>query len=126
MDTKHLRTLARRNGQASGQFAIRGQTLNVARAVELIERGAQGGRHPAIKNACKLILSRMAQSNWRVAAGPHAGGHGGGGRGPDQNMHVTLRVAGRSYHVQLDQSGHPWRVTGPDIVGPAPWNAPGS
>ena len=124
MDTKHLRVAALRNGHTSGQFSVDGKTLSTEDAVKLVQDGAAPGRHPAVRLACKQLIAWMAVHAWSVTAGPHTGGLGGGGYDVDQNRHVTLRVNGNSYHIQLDRRGYPWRVTGRGLVVPAPWSTP--
>ena len=113
------------NGSSSGQFAVAGKTINVATVVEMLESGAGRTRHPAIRAGSRQLLERMACTPWRVSAGPHTGGHGGGGFKPDENMHITVSVGGRGYHIRLDKRGIPWWIVGVGIQAVAPWIGPG-
>jgi hypothetical protein len=59
---------------------------------------ASHSRNNDLKQKAKEVLDRMPKG-WQVVAGGHAGGLGGPGRPPDPKPHITLRVAGRSYHL---------------------------
>lgn len=118
---------ARRNGKSSGQFrAPNGATMNGARLIDLLVASAGTGRHAAIRVGANQLLARLARGAWRVAAAPHKGGTGGRAGGADENLHVTVHVGGRGYHLQLDARGHAWRITGPGITAVAPWSGPGA
>jgi hypothetical protein len=62
------------------------------------------------RSTAQELRSRLRTHRWEIAAAPHAGGHGHGhgGRGPDRNLHVTIRVNGRGYHLRL--GGSPTRL----------------
>ena len=59
----------------------------------------------ACKHSCRSdaanLRARMRRSTWTIAAAPHEGGHGGNGRAADRNLHVTIRINGRGYHLRL-------------------------
>lgn len=57
-------------------------------------------RH-ALGRQSKAILQAMDTQQWRVAAGIHAGGLGGGGMPPDPRNHITLTVGGVAYHLRF-------------------------
>ena len=59
---------------------------------------ASNSRNNDLKQKAKEVLDRMPQG-WQVVAGGHAGGLGGQGRPADPKPHITLRAAGRSYHL---------------------------
>lgn len=59
----------------------------------------------ACKHSCRSeaadLRRRMRAHGWTIAAAPHEGGTGGEGREPDRNLHITMRVNGRGYHLRL-------------------------
>ncbi len=115
--------LARKNGERVVSF---GQGINVDRVVDLLVGGAQPGRHPAIRRNANRLLEVLAQGSWRLAAGPHVGGFGGGGRGADWNMHITLTTRNGGFHLRQDARGHLFEITGPGMDAIPPYLAPGS
>jgi hypothetical protein len=73
--------------------------INKARLVDLLashttSRGDLGRR-------CKELLEQMEENDWRIAAGIHSGGIGGGGRNPDERQHITLTVNRQNYHLRF-------------------------
>lgn len=69
------------------------QKLGPEHVIHLLENAAVGARADA-----NALLRQLARSPWRIGATVHAGGTGDG-RGVDPNPHVTVSVAGRSYHL---------------------------
>lgn len=64
-----------------------------------------------IKRKCKDMLDQMNVNGWRITAGIHAGGIGGGGRGADPRSHITLNIdRGGSYHIRFGISGSTFRL----------------
>jgi hypothetical protein len=59
---------------------------------------ASHSRNKELKRKAKEVLDGMPKG-WQVVAGGHAGGLGGPGRPADPKPHITLRAAGRSYHL---------------------------
>ena len=55
--------------------------------------------------SAKDLLAEMAAGPWRVTAGIHAGGIGGGGRPADPRSHITIRTQNNTYHVRFHSSG---------------------
>ncbi len=121
---EELGFLARQKGRSGGQYH-RGQRINVRQVVDLLQAGAQRQRHTAIRQASRALLVLMSQTSWVVSAGPHQGGSGGRGQGPDSTNHITIRIR-HSYHLRLDQRGHLFQITGPNMPSHKPWVAPGS
>lgn len=62
---------------------------------------ASHSKNNDLKQRAKEVLDRMPQG-WQVVAGGHAGGLGGQGRPADPKPHITLRAAGRGYHLHYD------------------------
>jgi hypothetical protein len=60
----------------------------------------------------KALLSQMSTKKWCITAGVHQGGLGGNGRGADPNIHITLDVGGKGWHVQLMSNDQLLGVTG--------------
>jgi hypothetical protein len=55
--------------------------------------------------SAKEMIEKMANGTWRITAGIHAGGIGGGGRGADARMHITVQIdRDKTYHVRLHSS----------------------
>ncbi|HSM48075.1 MAG TPA: hypothetical protein VK872_09705 [Draconibacterium sp.] len=78
--------------------------INAERLFNLMDSHAQNGRGE-LKRKCKDMLNEMNTNNWRIAAGLHAGGLGGGGRSADPRMHITLTLRSGTYHVRFSGSG---------------------
>jgi hypothetical protein len=78
--------------------------INANRLFELMDSHAQSGRGE-LKRKCKDMLIEMNSSNWRIAAGIHAGGLGGGGRSADPRMHITLALKSGTYHIRFSGLG---------------------
>jgi hypothetical protein len=121
-------SLARKNGSSAGQFAIeRGGkriTANVDNVVELLKESREAGRHPAAKRNANALLEMMADSEWKVTAGPHPSTS-------DATKHITIRIEDfdKQFHVRLDNEGHLFEVRHPDgtnLVDIDPWAAPGA
>jgi hypothetical protein len=119
---------ARYYGDARGQYVPDGGARsNVDEVVDLLAGAADGSGHQAVGRAANRIIGLMAEAPWRVTAGRHRGGIGGNARAADANLHITVQVRGRGYHLQLNASGHLWRITGDDgmeLV--VPWASPGA
>ena len=69
------------------------QKLTPSTIVDLLENAIATQRSEA-----RRLLQLMQSNVWRLTAAPHEGG-AGEERGPDTNLHVTLSVGGRSYHL---------------------------
>ena len=54
----------------------------------------------------EALLREMEDDEWRITAGIHAGGLGGGGRPADQRYHITVQTRRNTYHVRLHSSGN--------------------
>jgi hypothetical protein len=120
---------ARANGSAAGQYVPPGKRpANVDEVVDLLENASESRTaHAGVRRAANALLEAMSLGRWRVTAGRHRGGVGGGGRGADQNDHITVAVRGRGYHLQLTIDGHLRRITGDDGVELIPpWLPPGA
>jgi hypothetical protein len=114
---------ARRNGRSSGQY-FEGRPLNSERLVEMLVAAAEPGRNAFLRRDANALLEAMALSPWRVAAGPHHGGHGG-----DPSRHITVKLDDPrgAYHLGLHMNGHIARISGPTRDdGPTPWAPPGA
>jgi len=116
---------ARRNGNRKGQYA--GSVgINSDRVVDKLEDHVRPGRRSRIRRQVRALLELLAESSWSVSSGMKSGGLGGGGRPPDENLHITLSVQGKGgYHLQLDRREHVWRITGKGIPEIDPWEPPG-
>ncbi len=59
----------------------------------------------ACKHSCRSqaadLRRRLRGHTWTIVAAPHEGGKGGQGRTPDRNLHITIRVSGRGFHLRL-------------------------
>lgn len=77
---------------------------------DLLDSHAVSGRGD-LKRKCKDILEAMNANGWRITAGMHAGGLGGGGRAADPRSHITLNIdrAG-TYHIRFGVSGNSYRL----------------
>lgn len=51
------------------------------------------------------LLRRMKEGPWCITATAHEGGKGDQDRAADPNLHITVRVAGKSYHLRCKE--HP-------------------
>ena len=78
--------------------------MNARRLVDLLEDTRMRGRGKLSRDAGDL-LNGMERASWRVLAGIHRGGRGGGGRPADSREHVTLRADGRVYHLRFHRNG---------------------
>jgi hypothetical protein len=109
------------NGHSAGQYVSR-FGINVRRVVDLLVTGSGVERHHSVRRSANAVLELMAANVWTVTAGPHQAGRGG-----DNTVHITVRVAHKSYHIRLDNKGHVFQITG-DSIGPGvpPWIAPGA
>jgi hypothetical protein len=53
----------------------------------------------------------MNANGWRITAGIHAGGIGGGGRAADPRSHITLNIdRGGSFHIRFGVTGTTFRL----------------
>jgi hypothetical protein len=54
----------------------------------------------------RQILQRMETANtpWLIRATAHQGGTGDNERGADENLHITLKAGGISYHLRCKES----------------------
>ena len=114
---------ARQNGQRA---VVHGAPINVDQVIDLLVASAEPSRHPAVRTNANRLIGILAQGPWCVTAGPHPGGFGGGGRGPDGTTHITLRAGNRGYHLRQDARGHLFEITGPGLQDIQPSRAPGS
>jgi hypothetical protein len=73
------------------------QKLSPVMILMLLENAAQAARYQA-----KALLGLMENHTWRITAAPHEGGTGDQ-RGVDTNLHITVRVAGQSYHLRCKE-----------------------
>lgn len=103
--SSHERQLVIRNhrGARASQFQADWAKLSPGQVYDLLIVCKHSCRSPAAE-----LRARMRRQGWTIAAAPHEGGKGGAGRGPDRNLHVTIRVGGRSYHLRL--GGGPTRL----------------
>ncbi len=69
------------------------QKLTPSMVIGLLENAVVTQRAEA-----RRLLQLMQSNVWRLTAAPHEGGTGDH-RGADKNLHVTLSVGGRSYHL---------------------------
>jgi len=119
---------ARRNGHGSHQYVAPGsRPINADRVVVLLAGADHASAHVGVRRAANILLSAMATGPWRVTAGPHKGGLGGKTYSVDDNLHVTVSVKGKGYHLRLRRSHELRRVTGDDgaeLV--PPWIGPGT
>jgi hypothetical protein len=114
---------ARENGKRD---VVHGQRINVNEVVDLLVESSQFTRHPAVRWNANRLLEELARGEWRLTAGPHAGGFGGQGRLPDGTTHITLRTGRGGYHLRQDARGHLFEITGPGMQPIQPSSAPGS
>lgn len=77
--------------------------INAERLYDLLEstRTRAGGD---LSRTARQVLTEMENAAWRVTAGIHAGGFGGGGRPADPRHHITLRTNGGTYHLRFHSS----------------------
>lgn len=87
--------------QTGGHFPNVNTNINAKRMVDLLI-DLTTGRGDVARTA-KRLLREMEDNRWNVAAGIHSGGIGGGGLAPDPRPHITLQVAGTTYHVRFNQ-----------------------
>ncbi|MFD0739826.1 hypothetical protein ACFQZQ_11085 [Lysobacter koreensis] len=73
------------------------QKLGPEHVIHLLETATAGARTDA-----NALLRQLARSPWRIGATVHAGGNGDA-RGVDAQPHLTVAVAGRSYHLRCKE-----------------------
>jgi hypothetical protein len=73
------------------------QKLTPEMVLMLLEEAAYAARYQA-----KALLDLMENHVWLITAAPHEGGTGDQ-RGVDTNLHITVRVAGLSYHLRCKE-----------------------
>ncbi|MFC5473584.1 hypothetical protein [Paraherbaspirillum soli] len=82
--------------------------LKPAEIIDLLDNAAFTARAQA-----RNLLQLMRVQLWLPSAAPHAGGTGDA-RGVDNNLHITLKVGNRSYHLRCKElpSLHVIQITG--------------
>jgi hypothetical protein len=84
--------------------------ISADKLYNLLDSHATTGRGD-LKRKCKDILELMNANGWRITAGIHAGGIGGGGRGADPRSHITINIdRGGSYHIRFGITGSTYRL----------------
>ena len=76
--------------------------INARRLYDLLD-STQTARGDLGRSA-RSLLSEMQQGTWRVTAGIHGGGLGGGGRSADPREHITMRTDRSTYHLRFHSS----------------------
>jgi hypothetical protein len=91
------------------------------RLVELLEdaiaRPTQNSSVMTTNFIARRLLEDMQVKEWLVTGAPHKGGKGDADRGVDWNLHITLKIGRKSYHLGCkDQPRlHIVEISGPGI-----------
>jgi hypothetical protein len=81
--------------------------------IELLHSVSQSER--PVKHAARYLLGQIGQREWEVSSGLKRGGKGDRDRGPDDTLHVTLRLLTpeRQYHLRLTATRMLFDITCP-------------
>jgi hypothetical protein len=108
-------------GKRNNQFQSEWVKLSADRLLDLlgeaISRPAPGLGTMSTHSIAKRLVDEMRESSWVITASPHEGGKGDSERGVDWNLHITLKIKSKSYHLRCkaEPSLHIIQITGPGI-----------
>ncbi|MDY7226642.1 hypothetical protein [Hyalangium rubrum] len=109
--------IGKRNDQFQSEWVkISGERL-AELLIEAMSRPTPGSSVMTTNFIARRLIEDMRVKEWIITAGPHEGGKGDATRGVDWNLHITLWIKRKSYHLTCKEQPqlHIIQISGPGI-----------